>query len=101
MDGGHTRTSAMSSRSSCIPPPLVLPTMPSDPPPSPLLMCPADVLQPARVTVVVRVRPPEAGPGRHDAGVAVFPAVGGADTIIVDRDGGASDGGERTRYAQH
>lgn len=46
-------------------------------------------VQAARVTVVVRVRPPENGgngnAGHHD--IAVFPAVGGHDTIVVDRDG--------------
>lgn len=44
--------------------------------------------QPAKVTVVVRVRSPEgglaAGVGKN---IGVFPAVGGPDTIIVDRDG--------------
>ncbi|CAM9140876.1 unnamed protein product, partial [Ectocarpus sp. 4 AP-2014] len=50
--------------------------------------------QPARVTVVVRVRPPESGSGGNSAttsgqqhDVVVFPAVGSQNTIVVDRDG--------------
>ncbi|CAM9768509.1 unnamed protein product, partial [Ectocarpus sp. 12 AP-2014] len=50
--------------------------------------------QPARVTVVVRVRPPESGGGGNSAAtsdqqhdVVVFPAVGSQNTIVVDRDG--------------
>lgn len=39
---------------------------------------------------MVRIRPPESGPGQHDTGV--FPAVGAPDTIVVDRDG------SETRY---
>ncbi|CAM9685659.1 unnamed protein product, partial [Sphacelaria rigidula] len=38
-----------------------------------------------RVTVTVRIRPPDKGPGKKEIGL--FPAVGGFDTIIVDRDG--------------
>ncbi|CAM9411084.1 unnamed protein product, partial [Ectocarpus sp. 12 AP-2014] len=53
-----------------------------------------DLKEPARVTVVVRVRPPESGGGGNSAAtsgqehdVVVFPAVGSQNTIIVDRDG--------------
>ena len=42
--------------------------------------------QPANVTVVVRVRPPESGLANKHV-VGVFPAIGAHDTIIVDRDG--------------
>lgn len=52
------------------------------------------VRQPARVTVVVRVRPPESGGGGNSAAtsgqqhdIVVFPAVGSQNTIVVDRDG--------------
>lgn len=56
-------------------------------------------LHPARVTVVVRVRPPESAAGtaapttallsdnHYPKDIAVFPAIGGQDTIVVDRDG--------------
>lgn len=50
---------------------------------------PRVLLKPARVTVVVRVRPPDSGPAKQDIGI--FPAVGGFDTIIVDRDGAEAD----------
>ncbi|CBJ30661.1 conserved unknown protein [Ectocarpus siliculosus] len=53
-----------------------------------------DSKEPARVTVVVRVRPPESGGGGNSAAtsghqhdVVVFPAVGSQNTIVVDRDG--------------
>eukprot|EP00904_Undaria_pinnatifida_P013715 jgi/Undpi1/9474/HiC_scaffold_27.g11930.m1 len=45
-----------------------------------------DAKQPANVTVVVRVRPPESGPANKHV-IGVFPAIGAHDTIIVDRDG--------------
>lgn len=39
------------------------------------------------MTVVVRVRSPESGGNGAHHDIAVFPAVGGHDTIVVDRDG--------------
>lgn len=61
---------------------------------APFLHFASVLLQPARVTVVVRVRPPESGGGGNSAAtsgqqhdVVVFPAVGSQNTIVVDRDG--------------